>query len=102
MILKIRVSEHKKDLLLNDQRNALVTHRDETGHNFDLIEAKSIKQEHAKKRRQIIESALIANINTIKQQKGFHNLSRGISRLIIAENGLFTYTEKTPNDLFPT
>ena len=40
--LKIRVSEHRKDVLINDQRNTLVSHRDETGHNFDLKEAKII------------------------------------------------------------
>ena len=87
---------------MNDQRNALVSHRDETGHNFDLKEAKVIKQEHSKKRRQIIESALIANLNTIKQRKGFYNLSRAITKLIIAENQIFTCTKQTQNNLFPT
>ena len=62
--------------------NALATHMAETGHEFNLQDAKMIRYAHNKRKRKIIEASLIARSQTIVQRAGFYTISPLLAKAI--------------------
>ena len=84
--LKVRLNEHRRALKTNDPKNALVTHRNSSHHNFSFKKAHAIKHIHSPQKRKLIESALISQLNTIQQKSGSYTLAKPLIKTILHEN----------------
>ena len=78
-----RIKEHTHNLKTDNELSALVTHRNKHDHNFKLKEAKIIHHENDKKRRRILEAAVIATTNTIKQKPGFFQIANPLAHKLV-------------------
>ena len=77
-----RMYEHKRALILDRLDNALVMHRRNTDHNFDLKKASMIEFIKDKHRRKITESAYISSLKTIKQRVGFFPIQKDLADFV--------------------
>ena len=61
----------------------MVTHMIDTGHVFDLEGAKMLKYAHNKRRRKMLEAAIISNSRIIEQRAGFFTISEHLAKAMI-------------------
>lgn len=74
----------------NNALNALVNHRNESDHNFNLkINATLIKKRIIYLKRKCIECALIAISSSLILRPGFYNTSLFLADLLLSQCGIF-------------
>ena len=73
--LKIRISEHRRDLRHHRLTNSMAIHAEEEDHLPNWEAAEAIKNGLSKSQRKIIESALIESVNCTNHRGGFYTLS---------------------------
>ena len=86
--IKTRIREHKRDLINDNTLNALVQHRNEHDHNFDLKNAHVVKFIHNIKTRRCLESSLISHFETIQQRPGFYQIAPNLAKQILKQHNL--------------
>ena len=84
--LKKRIYEHRRALVLDNQLNALVQHRNLMQHNPDLSKAQIIKYARNPQIRKCLEAAIISTCCTIPQRPGSFQIAPILARLITAEH----------------
>ena len=81
--IQIRLSEHKRAIKHGNLDNAMVIHMSDTGHDFDLEGAKMLKYAHNKRRRKMLEAAIISNSHVIEQRAGFYTISEHLAKAMV-------------------
>ena len=95
--IKKRLYEHKRALKIDDHSNALTTHRNAAGHNFDFPNTKVIKFVKQLDKRRCIESAAILQNDTIAQRPGCFNIFPHLAKLIMKQLHPPTKPKLPPN-----
>ena len=75
-----RIYEHKRDIRRTDMNDGLVKYNLETNHSFDFKDSKLLVYIHFKKYREMSESRIVSNYNTINQKPDFFNVTSYLVR----------------------
>ena len=104
--LTTRIHEHKRDIRVDDTRNACVTHRNTHNHIMQWEDAHIVAPEQNTRRRKCLESIIISRTETIKQNHGSYNIAPPLANLIIKERKILIpthhITQQQPQDLRTT
>jgi len=82
--VKIRVKEHKHDIVINKQTSGIARHVHETGHSFDFENTKVLYPCNDLSKRHIVEAAIIRRFDkqTCNLNSGFMELDKQTSDFI--------------------
>lgn len=81
--LKTRISEHKRDLKHHRMYNSMVVHAEEDDHLPRWDRAEEVKVGLTKRKRKIVESALIGSMPCTNHSGGFFTLGTNLCNLVL-------------------
>lgn len=87
--LSTRLKEHQRDLRMGNDSNALVVHREQSGHLPKIGEARILKRCPDRTSRRLVESVLIASGDRINIRESSHKIPPLLSQIIATNESMF-------------